>query len=81
MVATTETLPPESRAQQGGPSEAVAKVVQRMLGHASAAMTVDPHGHLVDHNLWASARVRGHPGASEPVEEAGREGGQRLEGL
>ena len=33
-----------------------AKVVQRILGHASAAMTMDVYGHLVDHNLWAAAR-------------------------
>ena len=32
------------------------KVVQRILGHASAAMTMDLYGHLIDHNLWDSAR-------------------------
>lgn len=32
------------------------KVVQRVLGHASAAMTMDLYGHLIDHNLWDSAR-------------------------
>jgi integrase len=31
------------------------KVVQRVLGHASAAMTMDLHGHLVDANLWQAA--------------------------
>jgi integrase len=35
------------------------KVVQRVLGHASAAMTMDPYGHLVDGNLWQAARVLG----------------------
>ncbi|MGL5827640.1 MAG: tyrosine-type recombinase/integrase [Nocardioides sp.] len=43
------------------------KVVQRMLGHASAAMTMDLYGHLIDHNLWDSARRLGDIlGASEP---------------
>src|SRR5438552_9726302 len=28
------------------------KVVQRVLGHATASMTVDLYGHLVDANLW-----------------------------
>ena len=34
------------------------KVVQRILGHASAAMTMDLYGHLIDQNLWdATQRV------------------------
>jgi integrase len=38
-----------------------AKVVQRVLGHASAAMTLDLYGHLVDTNLWQAAnRVADH---------------------
>lgn len=46
------------------------KVVQRILGHASAAMTMDLYGHLIDDNLWASAkRVGGILGASEPNDE------------
>jgi integrase len=32
------------------------KVVQRVLGHASAAMTMDLYGHLIDANLWDAAR-------------------------
>ena len=31
------------------------KVVQRILGHASAAMTMDLDGHLFDQNLWDAA--------------------------
>jgi hypothetical protein len=31
------------------------KVVQRVLGHASAAMTMDLSGHLIDRNLWDAA--------------------------
>ena len=32
--------------------------VQRVLGHASAAMTMDLYGHLIDQNLWdAAARL------------------------
>jgi integrase len=46
------------------------KVVQRVLGHASAAMTMDLYGHLVDGNLWQAARVVGGiSGASEPSEQ------------
>jgi integrase-like protein len=43
------------------------KVVQRVLGHATAAMTMDLYGHLVDASLWQAARlVGGITGASEP---------------
>jgi integrase len=46
------------------------KVVQRVLGHASAAMTMDLYGHLVDANLWQAAQlVGGTTGASEPRRE------------
>ncbi|MBY9073965.1 tyrosine-type recombinase/integrase [Nocardioides sp. WL0053] len=42
------------------------KVVQRILGHASAAMTMDLYGHLIDQNLWTSAkRLGGILGVSE----------------
>jgi len=45
------------------------KVVQRMLGHASAAMTMDLYGHLIDRNLWEAARlVGGISGACETSE-------------
>jgi integrase len=58
------------------------KVVQRMLGHASAAMTMDLYGHLIDQNLWSAAeRVGGILGASEPDREADQEGGPSGEGL
>jgi integrase len=40
------------------------KVVQRVLGHATASMTMDLYGHLIDGNLWrqrdASGAPRGH---------------------
>ena len=35
------------------------KVVQRVLGHATAAMTMDLYGHLVDASLWQAARLVG----------------------
>jgi integrase len=35
------------------------KVVQRVLGHASAAMTMNLYGHLIDQNLWAAAAQLG----------------------
>ena len=47
------------------------KVVQRVLGHATAAMTMDLYGHLVDASLWQAARlVGGITGASEPPDGA-----------
>jgi integrase len=43
------------------------KVVQAVLGHASASMTMDVYGHLLSANLWAAADriggVGGTPGA------------------
>lgn len=43
------------------------KVVQRVLGHASASMTMDLYGHLIDDNLWTAAgRLGGMTGALEP---------------
>ena len=35
------------------------KVVHRVLGHATASMTMDLYGHLVDANLWQAARLVG----------------------
>jgi integrase len=35
------------------------KVVQRVLGHASAAMTMDLYGHMIDDNLWSAAKKLG----------------------
>ena len=43
------------------------KVVQRVLGHATAAMTMDLYGHMVDANLWQAAQLIGDiSGTSEP---------------
>jgi integrase len=43
------------------------KVVQRVLGHATAAMTMDLYGHMMDANLWQAARLLGDiSGTSEP---------------
>ncbi len=51
------------------------KVLQRILGHASAAMTMDLYGHLVDDNLWASAeRLGGTLGASDENDTPENEG-------
>ena len=45
-------------------------MVQRVLGHATAAMTMDLYGHLVDASLWQAARlIGGTTGASEPSQE------------
>lgn len=46
------------------------KVVQRILGHASAAMTMDLYGHLIDQNLWdAAKRVDGTGGTTGAPDE------------
>ena len=51
------------------------KVVQRVLGHATAAMTMDLYGHIIDRNLWdAAQRLGGTMGARPdegPDDEAG----------
>lgn len=47
------------------------KVVQRVLGHATASMTMDLYGHLADGNPWQAARMVGDiSGTSESLEEA-----------
>jgi len=51
------------------------KVMQRVFGHATAAMTMDLYGHMIDANLWQAARLvgdisgtSGHPkGAFERI--------------
>jgi hypothetical protein len=48
-----------------------------VLGHATASMTMDLYGHLVDGNLWQAARlVGGTTGASEPPKPHERETGE-----
>ena len=58
------------------------KVVQRILGHASAAMTMDLYGHLIDHNLWAAAeRIGGTTGAPKPLRTGNDEAPGEVLGL
>ena len=55
------------------------KVVQRVLGHATAAMTMDLYGHMIDRNLWdAAQRLVGTTGA-RPDERPDDEGGALAE--
>ena len=57
------------------------KVVQRVLGHATASMTMDLYGHLVDGNLWQAARIVGDiSGTSQPFEEATEDKGDQEPG-
>jgi integrase len=50
-------------------SAADPKVVQRILGHASAAMTMDLYGQLIDQNLWdAAKKLGGTTGAPKAIE-------------
>jgi integrase len=49
------------------------KVVQAVLGHFSAAMTMDVYGHLIAANLWESvARLGGTTGAPDADTSARR---------
>ncbi|WP_167880352.1 tyrosine-type recombinase/integrase [Nocardioides guangzhouensis] len=58
------------------------KVVQRILGHASAAMTMDLYGHLIDHNLWAAAeKLGGTTGAPTPVKGENDKNADEASGL
>ena len=44
-------------------------MVQRVLGHATAAMMMDLYGHMIDANLWQAARLVGDiSGTFEPFE-------------
>jgi integrase len=44
------------------------KVVQRILGHATASMTMDLYGHLIDQNLWdAAKKIGGTRGAPKEI--------------
>lgn len=48
-----------------------------MLGHATASMTVDLYGHLVDANLWQAARLVGDiSGTLEPPGPSDEEDGK-----
>ena len=54
------------------------KAVERVLGHATAAMTMDLYGHMVDADLWQAAQLvgarRGH--LSHPREAFERTAGR-----
>jgi integrase-like protein len=58
------------------------KVVQRVLGHATAAMTMGLYGHMADANLWHTTELIGDiSGTFEPPgavieNDGGREPGQ-----
>lgn len=47
------------------------KVVQRVLGRATAAMTMDLYGHMVDANLWQAARLVGDISGTPESSESG----------
>ena len=51
------------------------KVVQRVLGHATAAMTMDLYGHMIDRNLWDAAQRLGGTTGARPDERRDDEGG------
>jgi integrase len=45
------------------------KVVQRVLGHATAAMMMDLYGHMIDADLWQATQLVGDiSGTSDPPE-------------
>jgi Phage integrase family len=51
------------------------KVVQRVLGHATAAMTMDLYGHMIDRNLWDAAQRLGGTTGARPDEGPDDAGG------
>ena len=51
------------------------KVVQRVLGHATAAMTMDLYGHMIDRNLWDAAQRLGGITGAQRDERPDDEGG------
>ena len=55
------------------------KVVQRVLGHATAAMTMDLYGHMIDRNLWDAAQRLGGTTGARPDERPDDEGGALAE--
>ena len=46
------------------------KVVQRILGHGSAAMTMDLYGHLIDQNLWDAVKRLRNSGDTSGTSQA-----------
>lgn len=48
--------------------EADVKVVQRILGHESATMTLDLYGHLWDASLWDAAKKFAHTSHTSEAE-------------
>jgi integrase len=58
-----------------------AKVVQQVLGHATASMTLDLYGHVIDANLWRGADlIGGQIGAVDLDKLAGQHSTGLLEG-
>lgn len=55
------------------------KVVQRVLGHATAAMTMDLYGHMIDRNMWDAAQRLGGTTGARPEEGPDDEGGALAE--
>ena len=51
------------------------KVVQRVLGHATADMTMDLYGHMIDRNLWDAAQRLGGTMGAGPDDGRDDEGG------
>ncbi|WP_269457598.1 tyrosine-type recombinase/integrase [Auraticoccus monumenti] len=50
------------------------KVVQRVLGHATASMTMDLYGHLIDRNLWEAAARLGDTAGTRARSAQGLQG-------
>jgi hypothetical protein len=48
---------------------------QRVLGHATAAMTMDLYGHMIDRNLWDAAQRLGGTTGARPDDGWDDEGG------
>ena len=80
MAAEERTLfPPAASVWLGAGADP--KVVQRVLGHASAVMTMDLYGHMMDAKLWQAAGLFGDtPGTFEPFGLAVEDNDQQTPG-
>ena len=57
LVVDLALHPPGTPLEQGAGADP--KVVERVMEHGTAAMTMDLSGHLADGNLWQAARLVG----------------------
>ena len=68
------TISATRRRRSGWAMALTPKVVQRVVEHATAAMTMNLYGHLLDANLWAAARRIGDTSGTSGAPDATDDG-------